>query len=230
MEKEQIELSDWQRLLFGEAPAAFTLEVMGRTLFTYVVLLVILRWLGKRMHAQLTVTEMAVMVTLGGIVSVAMQVPDRGLLPSMLVLLGCLFLQRGSNWLAFKSRRAELLLQGDVVALVRDGVLQLSTMRRYRISREQVFAQLRDHNVWQLGEVARVYLEANGSFSVLTHDNPAPGLSLLPDADVALRRATPPAPEQRQVCAQCGTLPTHAGHSGGHCLACHYSQWVAAVR
>ncbi|UOR06074.1 DUF421 domain-containing protein [Hymenobacter aerilatus] len=227
MEKEQIKLSDWQRLLFGDAPVEFTLEVVGRTLFTYVVLLLILRWLGKRMHAQLTVTEMAVMVTLGGIVSVAMQVPDRGLLPSVLVLLGCLLLQRGSNWLAFKSRRAEVVLQGDVVALVKDGVLQLPTLQHYRISREELFAQLRASEVWQLGEVARAYLEANGTFSVFTHDEPVPGLSLLPEADAALR-ATSDA-TQRQACARCGTLSQPTDHTGGHCRNCQSTHWEAAV-
>lgn len=67
MEKKDIHFNDLHRLLFGEAPAIFLLEVFIRTLFTYLILLVITRWLGKRMTGQLSITEMAVMLTLGAI-------------------------------------------------------------------------------------------------------------------------------------------------------------------
>ncbi|HET9502900.1 MAG TPA: hypothetical protein VFO93_05125 [Hymenobacter sp.] len=48
MKKEDIHLGDWQRLLLGEAPLEFLLEAALRTLVVYVVLLLVLRLLGKR--------------------------------------------------------------------------------------------------------------------------------------------------------------------------------------
>jgi hypothetical protein len=65
MKKYEIHLADWQRMLFGQSPPVFLLEVLIRTIIIYVFLLFVLRWLGKRMSGQLTILEMAVMLTLG---------------------------------------------------------------------------------------------------------------------------------------------------------------------
>lgn len=56
-----------------------------------------MRLLGKRMNAQLTVAELSVMIMLGGIVSVPMQIPDRGILQGVLVLACIVALFRGIN-------------------------------------------------------------------------------------------------------------------------------------
>src|SRR4051812_35148141 len=107
MKKEEIKFGDWQRILFGEAPPVFLLEVLLRTLLIFVALLVITRLLGKRMSGQLTVTEMAVMLMLGAIVGAGVQMPDRGLLSAFLVLVLALVFQRGVTWLDGKSPKVE---------------------------------------------------------------------------------------------------------------------------
>lgn len=94
MDKDQIHLSDIYRILFGEAPVQFLLEVLIRTIIIYCILLVVIRLLGKRMSGQLTSIEMAVMLTLGAIVSVPMQDPARGLLQGVLLLALVLIFQK----------------------------------------------------------------------------------------------------------------------------------------
>jgi uncharacterized membrane protein YcaP (DUF421 family) len=59
------------------------LEVVLRTLIIYLALLLTMGLLGKRMNAQLNVAELSLMIMLGGVGSVAMQLPDRGLLFSI---------------------------------------------------------------------------------------------------------------------------------------------------
>ena len=103
MKKEEIKPWDWQRIFLGEAPAEFLLEVLIRTIVIYLVLLVVLRLLGKRMDGQLTLTEMAVMITLGAIVSVPMQIPDRGILMGVVALVCALIFQRGWNRVTVKN-------------------------------------------------------------------------------------------------------------------------------
>jgi uncharacterized membrane protein YcaP (DUF421 family) len=70
MDPGSIRLTDWKRILFGTAPASFLLEVLARTAVMYVALLVVLRLLGKRMSGQITILEMAILISLGAIVSV----------------------------------------------------------------------------------------------------------------------------------------------------------------
>lgn len=55
MEKSEIRLEDINRILFGQAPPEFLLEVFLRTLIVYIVLQLIVQWLGKRMNGMLTI-------------------------------------------------------------------------------------------------------------------------------------------------------------------------------
>ena len=228
MKKEDIIFSDWHRWLFGEAPPSFAGEVVIRAAIIFIVMLLLMRWLGRRMKGQLSISELAVVLTLGAIIAGPMQIPTAGLLPSVVVLLAVLGMHRLSNWLAFKYRAVEVLQQGDLVVLVRDGTLELETMQRQALSQEQLFGQLRNKNVAQLGELRRAYLEANGRLSLYKLPEPRPGLSVLPRAD-----QPPPATDGpalgRQVCATCGHLAAPTDHAGPRCLRCGAENWVPAV-
>src|SRR4051794_39718475 len=136
-------LGEVKRVLFGNAPAAFTLEVFLRTIIVYLFLLGVLRLLGKRMTGQLTITEMGVMVSLGAIVSLPMQSQERGVLIGIVLLLAVLVLQRGLGRAGFERRKIELLTQGDLSLLVKDGVILIHELRRAAFSRHQLFGLLR---------------------------------------------------------------------------------------
>ena len=228
MKKEDIIFSDWHRWLFGTAPPSFTGEVAIRAALIFIVMLVIIRWLGRRMKGQLSVGELAVILTLGAIIAGPLQLPTVGLLPSVVVLLAVLGVHRLSNWLAFKYRPVELLQQGDLALLVCDGHLELEVMQRHALSQEQFFGQLRNENISQLGELRRVYLEANGRLSFYKLPEPQPGLSVLPRQDAPPAAPTGPA-QGRQVCATCGQLPRATDHAGTRCLRCGAENWVPAT-
>src|SRR6195952_5060980 len=122
MKKEDVDLGDLTRILFGEAPPLFLVEVFIRTLITYIFLLFILRWLGKRMSGQLTIMELSVMLTLGAIVSASMQLPDHCILEGILLLHCALGFQRGISYLGVLSTKFERLTQGKVGMLIKDGI------------------------------------------------------------------------------------------------------------
>src|SRR5215218_8575251 len=162
MKKEEIHLWDIKRILFGQVPPEFLLEVLIRTLIIYISVIVITRLLGKRMNGQLTILEMSIMITMGAILAVPMQVPDRGILQGIVLLFCVLLLLRGVNWLAFKSSRFEKIIHGEAELLVKDGMLQLPALSRTNISKQQLYATLRSKQIMQLGQVKRLYIEACG--------------------------------------------------------------------
>jgi uncharacterized membrane protein YcaP (DUF421 family) len=136
--------------------------------------------------------------------------------------------QRGLSWLSLKRRKVEVALQGDVTLLVKDGVMQIDHMRDDSISHNEVLAQLRDRKIKQLGEVKRLYLEGNGSFSVFKNDTPTAGLSVLPAKDRSMNQTLQSADHQ-QVCLHCGQLAKAQIHSGNQCPNCGRNEWTNAV-
>lgn len=227
MKREDICLTDIKRILFGEAPEVFLIEVFIRSVISYIVLLVILRLMGKRMSGKLTHTEAAVMLMFGAIVSSAMQIPDRGVLESCFVLLLVLILQRVTTLWALKSRAVENALLGKMQMLSRDGVLELSSMNTENISKRQLFSYLRSKNIRHLGEVKRMYMETTGSFSIYKSTGNQVGLSLSPYSDKGVRDIENLYNDQ-VACGNCGAVYAK-NEQPTACTRCEEMDWQPAI-
>lgn len=228
MEKQEILLSDWKRILIGEAPFEFLIEVFVRTSIVYLILLTATRLLGKRMTGELTLTESAVMVTLGAIASPAMQLPDRGIFLAVVALTCTLAFQRGINLWGFQRPRFEHFSQGKSSALVKDGIMQVEELKTLRISKQELFTILRGKGIYNLGKVERAYMEACGIMSVYTREDEKPGLSVIPQRDEGLCEVHQSSRSGEYACTNCG-YTTISKEKPDECPHCKSSQFSSAV-
>lgn len=229
MDKEEIFLGDWERILLGNAPLEFMLEVIIRSLFIYCLLLFIIRLLGKRMSGQLTITELAIMLALGAIVAVPMESPERGVLQGVLLLFLFLAFQRIMTYFIYKHAKFEDLAQGKMSLLIKDGVLQFSELNDLSVSREQLYAVLRSKQIFNLGKVKRLYQEACGQFSIFEYKQPNPGLPILPLGDKELLKTIKPVDNGVKVCARCGNTTKDHQKTEQPCAVCGDNDWQPAV-
>lgn len=227
MKKEDIYLGDWSRMFLGEAPPEFYIEIVIRMIFVYFLLVLTMRILGKRMAAQLSRNELLALVTLAAAIGVPVLSPERGLIPALIIALVIVVVAKTVARLALKNQKFEHLSQDNICTLVEDSVMQLGNMKETRITPERLYAQLRSEGVMHLGEVKRLYLEANGSFSIIKKEEPQPGLSVLPPKDTQFCN------EQREqdvkVCFDCGKIEEKEQKENKACPNCGSHKWVPAV-
>lgn len=216
------------RILLGNAPFAYLGELLIRVLLVYSLLLVVVRFLGKRMSGQITNVELGVMIVLGGIVAVPLEIADRGMLPGLLLLVTVLALQRSVGALQSRSPAAERTMLGHASTLVRDGVIQLAELEQAAISQQQLFSLLRGAKVRQLGEVGRAYLEAYGFLSVWRRSEALPGLAVLPNEDDEYASRLVAAPD-RTACKYCGWVTTPPAQRCAHCSREHFDAAVTGA-
>ncbi|WP_438025986.1 DUF421 domain-containing protein [Sorangium sp. So ce233] len=216
-----------KRILLGQTPAAFLLEVLVRTVVIYLILVVSMRLMGRRMAKQVSRNELVALVSLAAAIGPAMQTPDRGLLPTALVALFVVGTQRALAHLSARNRRVEQIAQGDVTTLVADGCPDNRAISRALLSRDRVFAQLRSQGLEHLGQVDRLHLEANGAFSLVKAKDERPGLSILPAWDEDAHREQQEARDAR-ACSGCG-LVVKRGEEPPACDRCGSSAWARAV-
>lgn len=223
----QVKVPDPGRFLFGEAQPLFVAEVVLRLAVLYVVLAASIRLMGRRTSSELSRNEMLAIVALAAAIGPPMQTPDRGLLPPVIIALWVVLWQRGMAAATFRSPVVEHLMHGRGATLLEDGVLDIRALKASAVSRERLLAQLRAQGMMHLGQVQRVYLEADGSFTVVPSEEPGAGLSIVPDWDVALRSQQVEA-SARSACASCGALYDAAAERGG-CARCGSRRRAAAV-
>jgi len=228
MKKDEIHLGDWKRLLIGQAPWEFMLEVVIRSLIMYVIFFIVMRILGKRMSAQLSIFELIIIIVLGAAISLPMASPDRGILSGILILLFIVGFEKGLAYLTFKSNKAEVLTLGRLDVLISDGRLIYKNMAKTVMSRERIFSELRQQSVTHLGQVERMYLETCGMFSILKFKEEKPGLSVLPEWDKSVTDEK--FDGEILVCYHCGNLKSENSATHDSCDACNNNKWVSAIK
>jgi uncharacterized membrane protein YcaP (DUF421 family) len=227
MEENEIHILDIQRIIIGEANFDFYIEIIFRIVFICLLLMTSMRLLGQRMASQLSRIEMAAMVSLAAAVGVPLQTPERGLLPGLVIAIVVVLITRTISSYASKNEKFESVSQGDMSILIKDGRLLHENMIKSRISRERMFAQLRSEEIIHLGEVQRVYFEANGSFSIIKFDKPIPGVSIIPEWDNEFVKELPRS--EKKVCRNCGNLSGKQKDIADSCEVCDSLDWINAV-
>jgi uncharacterized membrane protein YcaP (DUF421 family) len=228
MEKEDIHLYDWQRILIGEVPGVFYIEILFRAAAIYFLLVVSMRLMGRRMASKLSRNEMAAMISLAAAIGVPILDAHRGLLPAFIIAFVVVFMQRLISYWAARNQTFEGISQDICTTLVENAVLQLSNMKESRITRELLFAQLRSSGLFHLGQVKRLYMEANGAFTLIEDSKPKPGLSVLPEWDTDFINQQQKAADQA-VCYHCGNAQTEPDQNPP-CSNCGHSEWVSALK
>jgi uncharacterized membrane protein YcaP (DUF421 family) len=228
MKPQDIHFGDWLRILIGEVPPSFFIELLIRAIVVYMILLVSMRIMGKRMSSRLSRNELASLVSLAAAVGIPMLAPDRGMLPAFIIAIVLVSIQRLIARQSCKNEKFENFSQGKVSALVSDGVVDMKELKHAKLSHERVFAQLRSQGVLQLGTVGRFYMEANGTFTLISRKDPMPGLSVLPPVDQELRDYFKEHDDQK-ICVQCGFPQKPVGHPYPICPNCGTNKWITAV-
>jgi uncharacterized membrane protein YcaP (DUF421 family) len=226
MKPYEIRLGDWQRALFGDVPPEFFLEIILRTVIVFFLLIISMRLFGKRMAAQVNRIEMVALFSLAAAIGVPLQSPERGLLPAFVIALVVIVLGKLIARIAYGNEHLEARIEDKLAILANDGVLDLQKFRGTVLTRQRVFAQIRSEGIRHLGEVKRLYVEANGGFSIVREQNPTYGLSVLPPGDTDFCEEQTQCEEK--VCGYCGKRQKdNAGAK--RCSNCKKNRWTNGI-
>lgn len=230
MEQEIIPL-DLHRMILGEQPALFYVEILIRTLVIYAYTLVMIRWVGGRGVAQLSMVEFLLVIALGSAVGDAMFYPEVPLLHAMLVVTVVVAINKALDAAIQRWNAAKHVIDGKPVELVHKGRLLPEGLAARNLGASEVKAMLRLRGVANLGEVEHAFMEAGGGLSLFRAEQGRPGLALLPPEEIASQPALPDVMRQSDrmaCCGGCGTLRAAAEVvPDTPCAHCGCAHWVA---
>ncbi len=231
---QPIEVLDLQRMLFGDHPPLFLVEIIVRTLIVYLYTLLLLRLLGSRTIGQLSTVEFLLVIALGSAVGDAMFYPDVPLLHALLVVTAVVLANKVLDIAMARSKRAEHVIDGTPRQAIRDGVIDRKFIHGATLSTSELFQQLRHKGVEHLGQVAGAYVEPDGVLTVFRHKDERPGLPIAPPWEIEEPVKIPagaPVKDPLLACRRCGTLAEpERGVAPAACPACRHEVWTPARR
>lgn len=206
---------DLGRMLLGDAPPLFLAEILVRTIVIYAYALILLRWIGGRSVAQLSVVEFLLVIALGSAVGDATFYPDVPLLHAMVVITVVVLIDKVIDMLIRRFRPAKQLFDGNPVEVMRDGRIMKDGVLARHLGDLELMEMLRQAGIENLGQVRVAYLEAGGYLSVFQAHPPAPGLRIVPPAELV---PYPPAEPGKPVCCLgCGAAAVSETGPCAHC-------------
>lgn len=225
---------DLERIFWGDTSPMYLFEIIFRTCILFIYTLLILRFLGHRGLSNLSLFEFGIIIALGSAVGDPMFYPDIPLIHGMTVITIVVIFQRLLVQWTIHNRKVEAMVEGRPIRLVKDGILDRQGIRMARLSREEIYTELRQEGAQQLGQIRRAYLEIDGEFSVFLFSGSEvrPGLPLMPREErevLILEQGDTVSESGIYACYHCGI--THYFETSeviSNCLDCKHTRWVRA--
>lgn len=145
-----------------------------RTIFLYLILVLVVRVMGKRQIGEMEPAEFVVTMLLANLAAIPMQDIGIPLLSGLVPILTVLGVELILAVLSMRFIRFRRLLCGKPVVLLENGVILQDNLRRTRVTLDELTEHLREKGVLDLSTVKYVILETNGQISVFPYGKYAP--------------------------------------------------------
>ena len=157
-----------------------------RTIALYIVLIVVIRLMGKRQIGQMEPSEFVVTMLAANLVAIPMQDGGIPLYSGLVPILTVLGLELVLTGLSMRSIRLRKWLCGKPVILIENGKPLQSNLRRAGITLDELTSHLREKDVLDLESVQYAIFETNGNLSVFPYPKERPASAR--DAGVMVRQ------------------------------------------
>ncbi|MED3662657.1 DUF421 domain-containing protein [Ureibacillus sp. FSL K6-8385] len=147
------------------------LGILFRTVFLYLLVLVVFRLMGKREVGELSIMDLVVFVLIAECVAFALDDIEKPLFENVFPIIILLGIQYLNSLLALKSKKIRDLIDGDPSIIVEDGVINQEEMRKQRYNLDDLFQQMREERIPSVQQIKYAFLEPSGKLSIFLKDD-----------------------------------------------------------
>lgn len=138
-----------------------------RAVVLYVMVIFLIRLMGKRQIGELQPSELAVTILVSEIASIPMQDNSIPILNSVIALFVLVAFEIISSALSLKSPKVRSYIQGHPVIVIRDGTIDYKALKKLRMTVNDLVSALRQKDVFDFSQISYAIFETNGKISVL---------------------------------------------------------------
>ncbi|HEX3149747.1 MAG TPA: YetF domain-containing protein [Gemmataceae bacterium] len=156
--------TDWSKVF---APQMSIPEVLVRGTLGYLGVVILLRIVPRRAAGRISLSDLLVVTIIAGVVRNPLVGSSDSVLDGFLIIAVVLLWSFALDWLSYRVEWVHRLLHPNSVVVVRNGRVQDENLAGELMTREQLKAQLRQHGISNLAEVAEARIESDGKVSVI---------------------------------------------------------------
>jgi len=138
-----------------------------RSIVLYVLVLIVMRLMGKREIGQLQPFELAIAIMIADLASIPMTEIGIPIYYGIVPILGLLMMHMFISFLNMKSIKAREILCGRPSILIYRGKIIEQELKKQRFTINELEERLRGNNVFNIGDVEYAILETSGQVTVI---------------------------------------------------------------
>lgn len=138
-----------------------------RTIILYLIVLIVMRLMGKREIGQLQPFELAISIMIADLASVPMTELGIPITNGIIPILGMLFMHMIISFINIKSIKMRQIICGKPSILIYRGKIDERVLRKERFTVNELQERLRGNNVFNISDVEYAILETNGEVTVI---------------------------------------------------------------
>lgn len=142
-----------------------------RAIFIYIIVLIVMRLMGKREIGQLQPFELAISIMIADLASIPMTDPGIPISNGIIPILGLLVMHLMISIINIKSIRAREIICGKPSILVYRGKIDEKVLKKERFTINELQERLRGNNIVNIGDVEYAILETSGQVTVIQKPN-----------------------------------------------------------
>ena len=143
------------------------LIVFLRSIVLYIIVLLVMRLMGKREIGQLQPFELAIAIMIADLAAVPMAETGIPISNGIIPILGLLVMHLIISFLNLKSMKIREILCGKPAILIYRGKIDEKVLKKERFTLNELQERLRSSNVVNLGDVEYAILETSGQVTVI---------------------------------------------------------------
>ncbi len=142
-----------------------------RAIILYIIVLVVMRLMGKREIGQLQPFELAISIMIADLASIPMTETGIPISNGIIPILGLLVMHLMISMINIKSMKAREVICGKPRILIYRGKIDESALKKERFTINELQERLRGNNVVNIGDVEYAILETSGQVTVIQKPN-----------------------------------------------------------
>ena len=157
-----------------------------RTVLLYLILILVIRMMGKRQIGQMEASEFVVTMLVANLAAIPMQDGGIPLFSGVVPIFTVLGVELILSGLAICSVRFRRILCGKPVILIENGNILQQNLRKTRVTLDELTGLMREKDVLDIQMVQYAILETNGNLSVFPYPKERPASAK--DAGIQARK------------------------------------------
>lgn len=144
--------------------------IFTKIIIIYIVLIILLRILGKREVGQLSIFDLVVLLIIADIASLGID-NDEFFITSLFCLLLLAILQKALSFILLNFAPLRRVVDGNPTIIVYDGNLNIKNMKGELYTIDDLVSQMRSEHVMDISEIRLAILETNGALSIFKKED-----------------------------------------------------------